>query len=70
MRAKRKLDHRDRSQSGLLHNHPSGDPSPSQTDIRMTKAIIDIAAPLGISESHHIIAERNGRASMKGMRLI
>jgi len=30
----------------LVHNHPSGDPTPSQADIQMTKAIIDIAAPL------------------------
>jgi len=29
-----------------MHNHPSGDPTPSQADIQMTKAIIDIAAPL------------------------
>jgi DNA repair protein RadC len=29
----------------LVHNHPSGDPTPSQADIHMTKAIIDIAAP-------------------------
>src|SRR5205814_9100787 len=33
----------------LVHNHPSGDPSPSQADIQMTRAIIEIATPLGIS---------------------
>jgi DNA repair protein RadC len=54
----------------LVHNHPSGDPSPSQADIKMTKAIIDIAAPLGISVHDHIIVGKNGHASMKGMRLI
>ena len=54
----------------LVHNHPSGDPSPSQADIRMTKAIIDIAAPLGISVHDHIIVGKAGHASMKGMRLI
>ena len=54
----------------LVHNHPSGDPAPSQADIRMTKAIIDIAAPLGISVHDHIIVGKNGHASMKGMRLI
>jgi hypothetical protein len=32
-----------------MHNHPSGDPSPSQADIQMTKAIIEIAKPLGIA---------------------
>jgi DNA repair protein RadC len=30
-----------------MHNHPSGDPTPSQADIQMTKAIVDIAAPWG-----------------------
>jgi proteasome lid subunit RPN8/RPN11 len=38
----------------LVHNHPSGDPSPSQADIQMTKAIVEIAAPLGISVHDHV----------------
>jgi DNA repair protein RadC len=54
----------------LVHNHPSGDPTPSQADIRMTKAIIDIASPLGISVHDHIIVGKNGHASLKGMKLI
>jgi len=54
----------------LVHNHPSGDPSPSQADIQMTKAIIDIAAPLGISVHDHIIVGKGGHASLKGMKLI
>ena len=54
----------------LVHNHPSGDPSPSQADIQMTKAIIDIAKPLGIAVHDHIIVGKNGHASLKGMRLI
>ena len=54
----------------LVHNHPSGDPTPSQADIQMTKAIVDIATPLGISVHDHIIVGRNGHASLKGMRLI
>ena len=54
----------------LVHNHPSGDPTPSQADIQMTKAIIDIASPLGISVHDHIIVGKNGHASMKGLRLI
>ncbi|MDB5636281.1 MAG: hypothetical protein JWP51_1189 [Bradyrhizobium sp.] len=53
-----------------MHNHPSGDPTPSQADIQMTKAIIDIAAPLGIAVHDHIIVDRGGHASMKGLRLI
>jgi len=54
----------------LVHNHPSGDPTPSQADIQMTKAIIDIATPLGISVHDHIIVGKNGHASLKGMKLI
>ena len=54
----------------LVHNHPSGDPTPSQADIQMTKAIVDIAAPLGISVHDHIIVGKNGHASLKGMKLI
>jgi len=54
----------------LVHNHPSGDPSPSQADVQMTKAIIDIAAPLGIAVHDHIIVGRNGHASLKGLKLI
>jgi len=54
----------------LVHNHPSGDPTPSGADVQMTKAIIDIAGPLGISVHDHIIVGRSGHASMKGLRLI
>jgi len=54
----------------LVHNHPSGDPSPSQADIQMTKAIVAIATPLGIAVHDHIIVGKNGHASLKGMRLI
>ena len=54
----------------LVHNHPSGDPSPSQADIQMTKAIIGIASPLGISVHDHIIVGKGGHASLKAMKLI
>jgi DNA repair protein RadC len=54
----------------MVHNHPSGDPTPSQADIQMTKAIIGIAAPLGISVHDHIIVGKNGHASLKGLKLI
>ena len=54
----------------LVHNHPSGDPTPSQADIQMTRAIIDIAGPLGIAVHDHIIVGKDGHASLKGMKLI
>jgi len=54
----------------LVHNDPSGDPMPSQADIQMTKASINIATPLGISVHDHIIVGRGGYASLNGMKLI
>jgi DNA repair protein RadC len=54
----------------LVHNHPSGDPTPSTQDVKMTLEIIAIAAPLGVKVHDHIIVGRQGHASLKGMRLI
>jgi DNA repair protein RadC len=54
----------------LVHNHPSGDPAPSSADIQMTKAIIDVARPLGITVHDHIIIGKAGHASLKGLKLI
>jgi DNA repair protein RadC len=54
----------------LVHNHPSGDPTPSQADIQMTQQIVAVAKPLGIAVHDHIIVGKQGHASFKGMRLI
>ncbi|NVO12793.1 MAG: DNA repair protein RadC [Rhodoplanes sp.] len=54
----------------LVHNHPSGDPTPSRADIQMTQAILDVAKPLGIAVHDHIIVGKDGHASFKGLRLI
>ncbi len=54
----------------LVHNHPSGDPTPSRADIDVTKQIIDAAKPLGVTVLDHIIVGRNGHASLKALRLI
>ena len=54
----------------LVHNHPSGDPTPSRADIQMTQAIIEVARPLGIAVHDHIIVGKEGHASFKGLRLI
>ena len=50
----------------LVHNHPSGDPTPSRADIQMTQQIIAVASPLGISVHDHIIVGKEGHASLKG----
>ena len=54
----------------LVHNHPSGDPTPSRADIQMTQQIVAVAQPLGISVHDHIIVGKDGHASLKGMKLI
>jgi DNA repair protein RadC len=54
----------------LVHNHPSGDPTPSRADIQMTQQIVDIAKPLGIAVHDHIIVGKDGHASLKGLKLI
>ncbi len=54
----------------LVHNHPSGDPTPSHADVQMTKAVIDVAKPLGIAVHDHIIVGKDGHASFKGLKLI
>ena len=54
----------------LVHNHPSGDPTPSRADISMTKSIVEIAKPLGILVHDHIIVGKNGHASFRGLKLI
>src|SRR5215471_9696678 len=54
----------------LVHNHPSGDPTPSHADIQMTQTIIDVARPLGIAVHDHIVVGKDGHASLKGLKLI
>lgn len=54
----------------LVHNHPSGDPTPSRVDVDMTKQIIMAAKPFGISVHDHIIVGREGHASLKSLGLI
>ena len=50
----------------LVHNHPSGDPTPSRADIEMTKTIMATAKPIGIAVQDHIIIGKDRIASMKG----
>jgi len=54
----------------LVHNHPSGDPTPSRADIDMTRTIVSIARPLGIEIHDHVIVGRDGHASFRGLKLI
>jgi DNA repair protein RadC len=54
----------------LVHNHPSGDPTPSQADIEMTRQIIAVAGSLGVTVHDHIIVGKDGHASLKGLKLM
>ncbi|CFX07836.1 conserved protein of unknown function [Candidatus Filomicrobium marinum] len=54
----------------LVHNHPSGDPTPSRADIDMTRLIQQAARPLGVSVHDHIIVGREGHTSLRGLKLI
>ncbi len=54
----------------LVHNHPSGDPTPSGADIEMTRQIIETGKGLGIAVHDHLIIGREGHASLKKLGLI
>lgn len=54
----------------MAHNHPSGDPAPSQSDLDMTNAVIAAAKPLKILVHDHLIISKNGYKSFKEMGLL
>ncbi|HEX8364500.1 MAG TPA: DNA repair protein RadC [Allosphingosinicella sp.] len=54
----------------LVHNHPSGDPQPSQQDIRLTRDIADALRPLRIAVHDHVIIGDKGHSSMRAAGLI
>ncbi|WP_026379686.1 RadC family protein [Afifella pfennigii] len=54
----------------LVHNHPSGDPTPSRADIQMTKTLVEVGKPLGVTVHDHIIIARDGHSSFRGLGLM
>lgn len=54
----------------LVHNHPSGDPTPSKADIQMTAQIVTIGKSLNVIVHDHLIIGRTGFASLKGLGLM
>jgi DNA repair protein RadC len=54
----------------LVHNHPSGDPTPSKADVTMTRDIIKAAAPLGVTVHDHLVIGRGRHASLRNMGLM
>ena len=54
----------------LIHNHPSGDPTPSQPDIDMSRAIANALSAVGIAFHEHLIVGANKTAGIRAMRLL
>jgi DNA repair protein RadC len=54
----------------LVHNHPSGDPTPSEDDINLTKRLVEAGKILGIEVTDHIIIGKNKYFSFKEKKLI
>ena len=54
----------------LVHNHPSGDPTPSRADIAVTRDIVKAAAPLGVTVHDHLIIGRGRHTSLRDLGLI
>ncbi|HVE01650.1 MAG TPA: DNA repair protein RadC [Sphingomicrobium sp.] len=54
----------------IVHNHPSGDPAPSQQDIRLTRDLVEAGRHMKITVHDHVIVGAQGRSSMRAMGLI
>ncbi len=54
----------------LVHNHPSGDPSPSKADITMTREVREAAEKLGIELHDHIIVSKSGNTSFRDLGVL
>jgi DNA repair protein RadC len=54
----------------LVHNHPSGDPTPSKADIAVTRDIINAAKPLGVTVHDHLIIGRGRHSSLRDLGLL
>ncbi|HEU4534053.1 MAG TPA: JAB domain-containing protein [Polyangiaceae bacterium] len=54
----------------LAHNHPSGDPTPSSSDVFATCAVADAAALIGLALLDHVVVGAEGHASMREMGLL
>ena len=54
----------------LVHNHPSGDPTPSSADVDMTRQIVEAVRPLRITIHDHLVVGRDGVASFKALGLM
>ena len=54
----------------IVHNHPSGDPTPSTADVAMTEEILRACAAIGVTLHDHVVIGRGGEASFRALGLI
>ncbi|MGE5514331.1 MAG: RadC family protein [Bacteroidota bacterium] len=54
----------------MVHNHPSGDPTPSKADIEMTRTVRDALRAVGITVHDHLVVGRRGHTSFKSVGLL
>lgn len=54
----------------LVHNHPSGDPTPSRADVDMTRQIVEAARALRIAVHDHLVIGKSGTASFRSLGLL
>ena len=55
---------------GMMHNHPSGDPTPSRPDIEITKQVVQAGRALNVEVHDHLVVGRDGVASFKQLGLM
>lgn len=55
---------------GIVHNHPSGDPTPSDADISMTQEVARAAEALGVALHDHVVIGKRGHASFRSLGLL
>jgi DNA repair protein RadC len=67
--AKRALE-LDASAVIFVHNHPSGDPTPSSADVDMTRQLVEALKPLRVAVHDHLVVGRDGVASFKSLGLM
>jgi len=54
----------------IVHNHPSGDPTPSQADIRLTRDLVDAGRHMKVAVHDHVIVGTRGRTSLRAQGLL
>ena len=60
----------DNQSHGMMHNHPSGDPTPSRADVEMTKQVVQAGRALNVEVHDHLVVGRDGVASLKQLGLM